>query len=168
MPLSLVRVDDLGFIGMILTTHGPNAAIVAAGEVRPAVSPRVIQVRCCKFQSRERDPIMSKGHSLNISLELKPEHHDVLATVSVVLLDTCYHAGALTEGAPSGIPIIAGDTYLTFAVTHTTGEECGQVVTTAKKSIKLHSSILTHTCTAYVTVNGEVAGHVTEPFPKHT
>ena len=110
---------------------------------------------------------MSTGSpSLAISLALAPETDNILATVSVVLPDTCYKAGELKQGNPTGEGILPLHYYLTLEVTHTEGEMCGEMITTVTPTINLPYVIGFSGCTAFVTVNGVVAGSASKPLPQ--
>ncbi len=104
---------------------------------------------------------------LNVQLGLVWLHkNDYEATVSVVILNTCYHEVDLKVGLPPGVVGVPEILYLTYTFTYDTGRPCGQIVQTVKKSITIPFSNATPKVTAYAVVNGQVAGSVTKPFPR--
>jgi hypothetical protein len=103
---------------------------------------------------------------LKVVLDLGWAHNDIYhAKVSVTVLDSCYAAGDLHLGLPSGEVGIPEMEYLTLELSHK-GEICGQIVRTIDKTIDIKFSSAKPKVTAFAVVNGEVVGKDTKQFPK--
>jgi hypothetical protein len=106
-------------------------------------------------------------HQLKVQLSLKwLQGKDYEATVTVELLDSCYHEVDLKVGLPPGTVGVPEILYLSYTFTHDTGKVCSDLVKTVKKSIKILFSEGKPTVTAFAVVNGAVAGSDTKPFPR--
>jgi hypothetical protein len=107
----------------------------------------------------------TKVHKLGIQLKLERTGNEVKATASVGLPDGCYHAGDLRLGLPPGTMGIPENEYLTFTVAHDEGKICPENFQTVAKTINFNASSGKRSATAFVTVNGKVAGEATQVVP---
>jgi hypothetical protein len=106
------------------------------------------------------------AHKLEVKLALKWLHgNEYEATVSVTLIDSCYHELDLKIGLPPGTVGVPEIEYLTYSFSHK-GEICSDIVKTVKKSIQITFSTGKPTVTAFAAVNGQVAGSDSKPFPR--
>jgi hypothetical protein len=104
---------------------------------------------------------------LHVSLKLKWIKGDEYeAEVTTRLTDSCYHFVSKHSGLPHGMVGIPEMAYVTVEYSHK-GEICGQVVRDDTQKIDdIHSDGHPLGVTAFVTVNGEVAGSAHQPFPR--
>jgi hypothetical protein len=109
----------------------------------------------------------TKTHKLRVTLALKwLKGGQYEAQVSVEIIDSCYHPGALSVGLPSGVVVLPEVEPLTFTFTRDEGKACADVVRTVDKTITATSSAGKQKVTAFAVVNGAVAGSDTKPFPR--
>ena len=109
----------------------------------------------------------AKTHQLKVTLALKWVKGDEYeAKVSVQITDSCYHPGNLSTGLPPGTVVVPEVEPLTFNFTHDEGKACSDIVKTVEKTITVISSSGKQRVTAFVVVNGMLAGSDTKPFPR--
>jgi hypothetical protein len=87
------------------------------------------------------------------------------ANVTVTTTDSCYLEGELKAGLPPDTEGAPETEYLSFQFTHE-GERCAKIVRDVTKSITSRISPGARDVTAYVVVNGKVAGHASAPIPR--
>jgi len=106
-------------------------------------------------------------HKLKVNLELKWAGGDAYdATVTVTVIDSCYHEGELKVGLPPGQVAISEIQPLTFSFTHDEGKACSDLVKPVTKKIQIPHSAGKSKVTAFAVVNGKVAGEDTKEFPR--
>jgi hypothetical protein len=107
------------------------------------------------------------GDKLDVKLELKWTGGDAYdATVTVRIVDSCYHERELKIGLPPGQVTIPEIEALTFSFTHDEGKTCSDLVKPVTKKIQILHSAGKSKVTAFAVVNGKVVGEDTKEFPR--
>jgi hypothetical protein len=87
------------------------------------------------------------------------------ANVTVTTTDACCLEGDLKVGLPEGADSAPETEYLSFHFTHE-GERCGQLLRDVTRTITSRMAPGARDVTAYVVVDGKVAGQTSAPIPK--
>jgi hypothetical protein len=104
---------------------------------------------------------------LKVSLRLRwVAGDDYLARVTTQVTDSCYKVGKIKLGLPPGVMGMPEYDYITLELTHA-GQHCAPIVTDSVQEIGgVKASTGKIGVTAFVLVNGEIAGSEHQAFPK--
>jgi hypothetical protein len=94
---------------------------------------------------------------------------DYQAEVETEVLDTCYKPKSIKIGLPPGMSGLPEMAYVTAELSHEVqeGQKCGEEVRKIKQHVDgLHSPGKQMGVTAFVLVDGQIAGHDWKPFPR--